>query len=543
VFLEVPDTLWPMRPIKDAIRQVFDRLERRLFGPKPTASDEDAAAMFQEIAASKDAAAIPKLLGYLLGGTEPIAVEAGRAIDRIVAETEVEKLAQLDRVVRTIREYRLPNIVPRNVRIASRGFIGALGVISMLSSGYVREEAVAALGEFDTGEELPFLLIRLNDWVGQVRKAAGAAVRRRMRPEYAPHFVRCISLVARLRFQGRASREDEMDAVFAVLSKAESRDALFDGLRAFGGSARRLSFQMLAQMEDVDLGRLLNEALSSKDPVMRLRGAHLARARLEGESLRGVLNQMKNDRFMPVRREVLHGYAERIPEKADEELRAALLDSHGSMREAARFHLRRRGFDDYGAFYRERCESEQGDRLAAAVSGLGETGTESDAGVTVRFLNHANARIRRAAVRATARLDMEGFFDVVWKALNDSSAGVTKVARQVVLGRAHVLAPERIWETFEKTRYGHSRRAILKVINDLRWWDQSALLMRALACDDEMIQQKAREYLRKGLGNPRRYSSRPTAEQVARLEQVLAMAQEIEPGVVADLRSGVAQWR
>ncbi len=44
-----------------------------------------------------------------------------------------------------------------------------LAVLSMHRSGYVREAALRRLAETNDGTELPYLFIRLNDWVAEIR--------------------------------------------------------------------------------------------------------------------------------------------------------------------------------------------------------------------------------------------------------------------------------------------------------------------------------------------------------------------------------------
>jgi hypothetical protein len=56
----------------------------------------------------------------------------------------------------------------------------ALGVASMHYSGYVRDAALRRLSDTQDGSELPFLLLRLNDWVEEVRQTALALVRLRV---------------------------------------------------------------------------------------------------------------------------------------------------------------------------------------------------------------------------------------------------------------------------------------------------------------------------------------------------------------------------
>jgi len=67
-------------------------------------------------------------------------------------------------------------------------------------NGFVREEALRRLGLIEDGTELPYLLLRLSDWVPQVQAAALGLVSQRVRAGYAGHSLRiwncCIALAA-----------------------------------------------------------------------------------------------------------------------------------------------------------------------------------------------------------------------------------------------------------------------------------------------------------------------------------------------------------
>jgi hypothetical protein len=74
-----------------------------------------------------------------------------------------------------------------------------LALASFHGTGYVRERAIDLLDAETSGAELPFLLVRLNDWVDPVQRRAFRAVRARIRDDYAQHFARWLELLFRLR--------------------------------------------------------------------------------------------------------------------------------------------------------------------------------------------------------------------------------------------------------------------------------------------------------------------------------------------------------
>lgn len=115
----------------------------------------------------------------------------------------------------------------------------------------VRQEAIAWLTSIGTGEELPYLLVRANDWVEPVRRAAAGAIRKRLHLSCAPALVEVLLLIFRLESTGRAAHTDLTGAVKALLSDSAAEPAVREGLRSPHREVRRLCRQLLlAQAPD-----------------------------------------------------------------------------------------------------------------------------------------------------------------------------------------------------------------------------------------------------------------------------------------------------
>ena len=99
----------------------------------------------------------------------------------IVTTLSPLQLASLDQRVRGWRNYahyelnNWQHLRPSDVGRLARSPYSAslLGLASFHFNGHVREAAVSELALRTDATELPFLLIRLNDWVPQVRELAG----------------------------------------------------------------------------------------------------------------------------------------------------------------------------------------------------------------------------------------------------------------------------------------------------------------------------------------------------------------------------------
>ncbi len=178
---------------------------------------------------------------------------------------------------------------------------------------------------------------------------------------------------------------------------------------------------------------------------------------------------------MSIRREALYGFVEELPEAATERLHAALLDPHASMREMARFYLRKLGEQDFAGFYRVRLEQGAHAQLATVISGLGETGVAEDANQVVKFLGYPMVRVRRAAVRSLGRLDAGGNVENLVTMLQDPASSVAKAARDVFLAKQNLLSGQRLGAIYQSTRLPRVCQIAVSLIAHLGWWESCAI--------------------------------------------------------------------
>lgn len=333
--------------------------------------------------------------------------------------------------------------------------IVALG--SMHRSGYVREAAVRLLATRADGAELPYLLLRLNDWVPDVRAAAERAVRDRLVVAYSRHFVACLGITEALRAGRRVTHEDLLGEIDRLLSEEAAWEAVFEGLHSKSPAVRRAAARIAVRRGDAVL---VLRAATSRDPVVAAVGAKAVAATWSPEALREVVAQMR--RGSPgVRWIALGAVCDRLPGEAESFLRESLLDPSVSVRELARYRWEKVGLAplDFAAFYREALSGAGaaalrgsvaraggkkvtvGAALAVAVRGLAETGSERDGALFEGFARHTNGAVRAAAVAGLGRCGGPAWYAALDAAMDDACTRVAAEARRWVrlrLGRAAV---------------------------------------------------------------------------------------------------------
>src|SRR6478735_1299334 len=204
-------------------------LLERLSGSNPRAI-----AVADRIAARPRAALVPYLL-VAFGESGQAAPAVARALAACVAVASPDELLRLDEECRRDwwSSYPLESAVgPSDVaRLVEQADDPAriAGVLSFHPDGHVREKAVKELAALYDGHELPFLLLRLNDWVDPVARQAEKAVRERLIARCADVFVDHLPIVLRLETRRRRRHDALVDAVLRLITAPEHRSALQRG--------------------------------------------------------------------------------------------------------------------------------------------------------------------------------------------------------------------------------------------------------------------------------------------------------------------------
>ena len=132
--------------------------------------------LVEELAQTREFPSTLYLLHLCFRSDRTVAAAASAAIRRLLEGLPPLKFAYLDQVMRKLSPvYRFPELKRGElgkVRVADRDAPFVLGLTSFHSDGYIREEALRRLALGRSGAELPFLLIRMNDWVKEIRLAA-----------------------------------------------------------------------------------------------------------------------------------------------------------------------------------------------------------------------------------------------------------------------------------------------------------------------------------------------------------------------------------
>ena len=397
-----------------------------------------------------------------------------------------------------------------------------MAVAASHRNGYVREVAVRGLAESRDGRAVPYLLLRLNDWVKQVRAAALDAIELFLQPAFAPDIIAALPVVSALIRRTRADHEELIHRVFTFLRSPGCEAAVRTGCGADDREIRRDCFQIMLLAKGGpgtrDAEAVLGAALADRDPAVRLWAARDFARALPAPWAEALARHALADRSVQVRRAALAVVA---PTLSDDEARplleAALLDTHTTARWQARILVLARGPFDLAGFYRRVLSSaNQPVLVRGALLGLGESGTAEDIARVVPFLSADRLRVRCAALHARADLEPLASTEAYLAALRSVEPGLSREARRALEPRLDHVPVEILHAlVVDHPLPAHTRRNALSLANGKSKWERLPVLLDGCADSDEMVAKMASLLVDGWCARYNRSFLQPTPAQVA----------------------------
>jgi HEAT repeat protein len=385
-------------------------------------------------------------------------------------------------------------------------------------SGWVREDAVRGLGASEDGRAVPYLFVRLNDWVEEVQLAARAALAKLLRPAFAAEVISALPLVWRLARQRRVDHREIAARVRGFLQSPECAEAVRAGCGSPDRETRRACLEIELAGGRRQPSNVLGEALSDPDPAVRLWAAREVARALPVTWAQTLALRALADRSVQIRRVALAALAPSLGEdQARKLLEAALLDTNTTARWQARALILQRGSFDLAAFYRRTLASAtQPAVVRGALLGLGEAGKPDDLAFVTPFSSAERLSVRCAALRARADLEPLSSVQPYLDALQLPEPSFSKEARRA-LGARLAYVPVSILRALvvDHALPLHTRRNALSLAKQKSKWERLPVILDGCADPDEMVANMAVLLVDGWCARYNRSFLQPTPDQVA----------------------------
>jgi hypothetical protein len=488
-----------VRTMSPRVKELFEALWKAV----GMSHEQEAVEILDAIAACGESPALIPLAPHVYSSRERIGEAAARAASKLLEGLHASDYFWLDEGVRAITaEYRYyarpdaPHMPTGKVKLLfdfGKYSRAAFGLASFHANGYVREEAIHLLALLNDGGELPFLLLRLRDWVPEVQRTAAAAVKEHLARADAFQWARYLPLVYRLKNAQRLDHSAFAGEVEALLLSEPRGAALMKAMFLDDNAVRRLSLRLGMDHPGIGHKELITIALGDPDTTIRRMAARMVREKMNKPDKESLLPLMKENRSAAVRREALLLAVELGLGGAD--LEKALLDSQAAVRYLARFYLREAGMTDFAEFYRKSVGRGNRRIVGPALLGLGETGMEADRELIMPFLRDDDKALVKAAIRALDRLWPGGGEEVFLEALRAAHPGISRAARDALVKRLNAKTRRELPALLKGPHPLYMRINALYLMSRAERWESLACLLDSMRSDDAKIAEKSLHYV------------------------------------------------
>ncbi len=377
-------------------------------------------------------------------------------------------------------------------------------------NGYYREKCIRALK--DNKASLPYAILRLNDWVREVRAAAEETCLS-VTEFTAPEIIGFLPYLEKVKKGDRANNRAVAGIEKTIAESAAKQPFPIDKtfIRQHDENARKTVYRFLT-----------TNKLITKETVNSI--VSLEKSGQIQNLLMTVLIE-KYELSIPELDEYLNNRSVNVQKKALEQkynllkgywdgLENLLLSRSFKVREMTRYILEKHTEIDAKAYYVEHLESAC---KKICIQGIGECGTAQDAETVKPYLEDSDPGIVKASIHAIALLLKEDAIDIYRRFLPDSREPVAHQAYKEIVTYNLNCGAENLYNLclttqseFMKEKYAY--RLLKEPV-----WEALPYILMLYSCEDEVI----RNIMRTVKGNFRTYTTL-SPEQAERIKNIMS---------------------
>jgi len=415
-----------------------------------------------------------------------IGVEVAKTVSMLMRKVKRKQWTQLYQTFYSLRISRLEIALwatyPADIAVE------LLGIASLNCSGYVREAAVKRLRALSHPRALPYLMLRLADWVVQVRKLAEEFVIGYIDKVRVKELIAYSYLIGWMEKVERVDLSPIYQAIMELLGAAVHREVLLESLEDAEPEVRLFCYIVLKE-ELEGHPEIIDRGL--KDRELKIRW-WMKQAIVDSKDL-AIRSKVVCLLYNPaprIRTSAIMSIPEHLEVEVADRIEDMLFDDSASVRSTARFYLERKGYTDFDQRYRQQLKREKMVR-PGAIMGLAETGGIEDFGIIKAYVRHQLVKIRVAALTGMERLNSVAVVGLAMVALDDESAKVRRAGGKVLQRHLNRSVIDALREKLATSSLVTKRTVFAVLIQQSGWGLLSDILLAAMQ-EEKKLQEDIR---------------------------------------------------
>ncbi len=451
---------------------------------------------------------------------------AAKVLNKVIKGSEFDDIIRMDIQMRQTtsmewsinwREQKVENFLTSTMNIEERQAVLVFATFN--PNGFIREKAVRKLCEYEG--TLPYIILRQNDWVLQVRHAAGESFDKRMQNLTRGELLKALPYAEKLKWSSRGSHGEYTSKFFDKLISHEHREDLVNGLHSNNIRTRRICIGALFEASQPNIELALNQLENEPEPFLRT--ILFEKLRNSGQDMKEPSHIMLRDKFARNRALALQYLFDNKAEDIYDISMELLFDKDAYVRAMSRSIVKQHTTDfNFRKIYHENIEGNG----TSAILGLGETGQSEDAEFIEHYLNDSRISIIRATLISLMRLNSEKYENLIAEKLTDSRIGVIKTAQKLFI-KYNIADYHRVFEIFIGSSYEYTKTKCLAILLNASKWERLIYMLEALSAEEDSVKRLALQSIKSWLFSFNRSYVQLNEQQKSKIQTLIENHKDI----------------
>lgn len=403
---------------------------------------------------------------------------------------------------------------------AQEQYVAILCMGTFHSNGYFRQSCMEELAQYE--ESLPFLVIRLNDWVEEIRNSAYDLVMYRIQTCGIKELFYAMPMFDKVR---NSRRRDTSQ--FTFLEKQVQQqigekfcDCNITDIHNYDITVKNAIYRFINRNKVLELEQMQQLCALEKDSY----GKRLLILGIFAQSdcTQDIIYGYLSDKSPVVRSYALEYYYAK-QKTAWDGLEMMLLDKAKRIRRNVRYILKCHSDFDVLAYYKEYLKQQDS---MVAILGIGENGSKEDIDVISPYLESKDECLVKAALQAYGMIMKEDGEKIYWQFLWNPSIMLSAQAYRLIKNNDIHYGAQVLYETYQENRFLPIADYLMLLLLREPSWSRLPYLLQLY--DAETVSGKIKEQVQGAVCNRNMYTT-ISREEAQNISDILEMKRDSIP--------------
>lgn len=454
-------------------------------------------------------------------------IETANLFVELLANTSAKNFMHFDELCR-VYIYNWQNIDWKALKLSREAlsylsdeqYVAVLRFGTFHSNGYFRQMCMEELAQYP--DNLPFFVLRLNDWVKEIRTAAYQLTANRIQECSVQELFSAMPMFDKVKNSGRRDGQAllSLEAQIKEQMNRKFTDCPLKEIHTYEITVKNSIYRFLNQNRVLELHQMEQLCFLEKDGY----GKRLLILGIfqQFDCTEEMLLRYLSDKSALIRYHALeHFYAKR--KNVWPGLEKMLMDKSKRIRDNVCYLLNRHSDFDVLAYYKEQLQKQES---VTAVLGIGENGSKNELNIILPYLEHDNERFVKAALEAYGNLSMEQGEAIYWKYLLHPSVLIARQAYRLIRRFGIHYGSDVLYAAYLEYQKLPVADDLIFLLTKEPSWNRLPYLL--LLYDSETLSENAKNRVRKAAGFRSVYAKIPP-EQAQNIRQILEWKKEALP--------------